>query len=188
MLHSLVGMRSPDRGSTTGAASWTDCEHSEQAARRASEASQSPPHRHILRRARTQVRAFFSYVAQHGGDIAPLKVSALLIAGSGMHETYHAGFLHQITPDPPVQIAGNDLHSGLLFLKQPAAEAITHCLVLRSLPANTPGCAEISASWWSIALIYSSAALHPVMMRLSKECWPGVVSPAASRMVCNTGV
>ncbi|MCR3706576.1 hypothetical protein, partial [Citrobacter freundii] len=153
-----------------------------------SEASQSPPHRHILRRARTQVRAFFSYVAQHGGDIAPLKVSALLIAGSGMHETYHAGFLHQITPDPPVQIAGNDLHSGLLFLKQPAAEAITHCLVLRSLPANTPGCAEISASWWSIALIYSSAALHPVMMRLSKECWPGVVSPAASRMVCNTGV
>ena len=32
------------------------------------------------------------------------------------------------------------------------------------------------------------AALHPVMMRLSKECWPGVVSPAASRMVCNTGV
>ncbi|MBA7886091.1 hypothetical protein HV281_17995 [Escherichia coli] len=56
--------------------------------------------------------------------------------------------------------------------KQPAAEAIIHCLVLRSLPANTPGCAEISASWWSIALIYSSAALHPVMMRLSKECWP----------------
>ncbi|PJH50274.1 hypothetical protein CUU02_17315 [Klebsiella pneumoniae] len=29
----------------------------------ASEASQSPPHRHILRRARTQVRAFFSHVA-----------------------------------------------------------------------------------------------------------------------------
>ncbi|MBW8930064.1 hypothetical protein KZA98_03205, partial [Escherichia coli] len=36
------GMRSPDRGSTTGAASWTDHEHSEWAARRASEASQSP--------------------------------------------------------------------------------------------------------------------------------------------------
>ncbi|KJH07057.1 hypothetical protein APU06_24075 [Escherichia coli] len=35
-------MRSPDRGSTTGAASWTDHEHSEWAARRASEASQSP--------------------------------------------------------------------------------------------------------------------------------------------------
>ncbi len=42
------GMRTPDRGSTTGAASWTD-----RAALRAgcpagaSEASQSPPHRHI---------------------------------------------------------------------------------------------------------------------------------------------
>ena len=35
-------MRSPDRGSTTGAASWTDHERSEWAARRASEASQSP--------------------------------------------------------------------------------------------------------------------------------------------------
>ncbi len=29
----------------------------------ASEASQSPPHRHILRRARTKVRAFFSHMA-----------------------------------------------------------------------------------------------------------------------------
>ncbi len=36
------GMRTPDRGSTTGAASWTDRERSEQAARRASAASQSP--------------------------------------------------------------------------------------------------------------------------------------------------
>ena len=58
------GVRSPDRGSTTGAASWTDRERSERAARRASAASQSPPHRHILRRARTKVRAFFSYVVQ----------------------------------------------------------------------------------------------------------------------------
>ncbi|HAT8014614.1 hypothetical protein E2R62_01870 [Citrobacter rodentium] len=37
------GMRSPDRGSTTGVASWTDRERSEWAARRASAASQSPP-------------------------------------------------------------------------------------------------------------------------------------------------
>ncbi len=36
------GMRTPDRGSTTGAASWTDHEHREWAARRASKASQSP--------------------------------------------------------------------------------------------------------------------------------------------------
>ncbi|EDR0037311.1 hypothetical protein G3E45_004554 [Salmonella enterica subsp. enterica] len=41
------GMRTPDRGSTTGAASWTDWARSERAARRASAASQSPPHRHI---------------------------------------------------------------------------------------------------------------------------------------------
>ncbi|EBZ3983436.1 TPA_asm: hypothetical protein G1R83_19070 [Salmonella enterica subsp. enterica serovar Typhi str. CT18] len=34
-------------GSTTGAASWTDRARSERAARRASAASQSPPHRHI---------------------------------------------------------------------------------------------------------------------------------------------
>ncbi len=30
-----------------------------------------PPHRHILRRARTQVRAFFSHVAPAGGDENP---------------------------------------------------------------------------------------------------------------------
>ena len=65
------GVRSPDRGSTTGAASWTDRERSERAARRASAASQSPPHRHILRRARTKVRAFFSHVAQPGGVRSP---------------------------------------------------------------------------------------------------------------------
>ncbi|OZU45512.1 hypothetical protein CCO33_05060 [Salmonella enterica subsp. enterica serovar Takoradi] len=41
------GMRTTDRGSTTGAASWTDRARSERAARRASAASQSPPHRHI---------------------------------------------------------------------------------------------------------------------------------------------
>ncbi len=37
----------------------------------ASEASQSPPHRHILRRARTQVRAFFSHVALTRGMRTP---------------------------------------------------------------------------------------------------------------------
>ncbi|PLP17299.1 hypothetical protein CWM88_32840, partial [Klebsiella pneumoniae] len=31
----------------------------------------SPPHRHILRRARTQVRAFFSHVAPAGGMRTP---------------------------------------------------------------------------------------------------------------------
>ncbi len=37
----------------------------------ASKASQSPPHRHILRRARTKVRAFFSHVADLRGDEKP---------------------------------------------------------------------------------------------------------------------
>ncbi|HBX5141188.1 TPA: hypothetical protein MH390_21965 [Klebsiella pneumoniae] len=60
MWHPPGGMRTPDRGSTTGNASWTDREP-------ASEASQSPPHRHILRRARTQVRAFFFACGTHRG-------------------------------------------------------------------------------------------------------------------------
>ncbi len=119
------GMRTPDRGSTTGAASWTDDELArrlpegraqrvnppltaifklractevrafclyvspkprgdentrpgfdnwrsqldrrracEETARRASAASQSPPHRHIQERARTKVRAFFSHMTR----------------------------------------------------------------------------------------------------------------------------
>ena len=67
----LRGDEKPRPGSTAGAASWTDRERSEWAARRASEASQSPPHRHILRRARTKVRAFFSHVAHLRGDEKP---------------------------------------------------------------------------------------------------------------------
>ena len=49
-----AGDENPDRGSTTGNASWTDRARSS-GLPGASEASQSP-HRHILRRARTQVR------------------------------------------------------------------------------------------------------------------------------------
>ena len=37
----------------------------------ASKASQSPPHRHILRRARTQVRAFFRILHARGGMRSP---------------------------------------------------------------------------------------------------------------------
>ena len=53
------GMRSPDRGSTTGAASWTDHEHSEWAARRASEASQSPPSPSYLKKSAYESTSFF---------------------------------------------------------------------------------------------------------------------------------
>ncbi|MEB7939640.1 hypothetical protein NGJ72_23745, partial [Escherichia whittamii] len=52
-------------------ASWTDRERSERAARRASEASQSPPHRHILRRARAKVRAFFRMLHSPAGMRSP---------------------------------------------------------------------------------------------------------------------
>ncbi len=65
------GMRTPDRGSTTGAASWTDCEPASGLPRRGERSESIPPHRHILRRARTQVRAFFSHVAPTGGDENP---------------------------------------------------------------------------------------------------------------------
>ncbi len=80
------GMRSPDRGSTTGAASWTDHEHSEWAARRASEASQSPPHRHIQRRARTKVRAFFFAYCTPGGMRSPDRGSTTGAASWTDHE------------------------------------------------------------------------------------------------------
>ncbi|CAH3846769.1 Uncharacterised protein [Klebsiella pneumoniae] len=64
-------MRTPDRGSTTGAASRTDCEPASRLPRRGERSESIPPHRHILRRARTQVRAFFSHVAPTGGDGNP---------------------------------------------------------------------------------------------------------------------
>ncbi len=65
------GMRTPDRGSTTGNASWTDREPASGLPRRGELSESIPPHRHILRRARTQVRAFFSHVAPTGGDREP---------------------------------------------------------------------------------------------------------------------
>ncbi len=66
------GMRTPDRGSTTGAASWTDRARSKRAAPQGrAKRVNPPPHRHILRRARTQVRAFFSHVAPAGGMRTP---------------------------------------------------------------------------------------------------------------------
>ncbi len=61
------GMSPPDQGSTTGAASWTDRARSKRAAPQGrAKRVNPPPHRHILRRARTQVRAFFSHVALTG--------------------------------------------------------------------------------------------------------------------------
>ena len=47
MLHMLGGWEAPTGVRQLATASWTDRERSERAARRASDASQSPPHRHI---------------------------------------------------------------------------------------------------------------------------------------------
>ncbi len=55
------GMRIPDRGSTTGVASWTDRRAANGLPRRGEQSESIPPHRHIQKRARTKVRAFFSH-------------------------------------------------------------------------------------------------------------------------------
>ncbi len=66
------GMRTPDRGSTTGAASWTDCEPASGLPRRGERSESIPPLTAIFEmRACAQVRAFFSHVAPAGGDENP---------------------------------------------------------------------------------------------------------------------
>ncbi len=71
------GMRTPDRGSTTGNASWTDRARSKRAAPQGRAKRVNPPHRHILRRARTQVRAFFFVCGTHRGMRTPTGVRQL---------------------------------------------------------------------------------------------------------------
>ncbi len=66
------GMRTPDRGSTTGAASWTDRARSKRAAPQGRAKRVNPPLTAIFEmRACTQVRAFFSHVAPAGGMRTP---------------------------------------------------------------------------------------------------------------------
>ncbi len=66
------GMRTPDRGSTTGAASWTDRERSKRAAPHGRAKQVNPPLTAIFEiRARTKVRALFFYILRSGGMRAP---------------------------------------------------------------------------------------------------------------------
>ena len=66
------GMRTPDRGSTTGAASWTDRARSKRAAPQGRAKRVNPPLTAIFEmRACAQVRAFFSHMAPAGGDEPP---------------------------------------------------------------------------------------------------------------------
>ncbi len=66
------GMRTPDRGSITGAASWTDRARSKRAAPQGRAKRVNPPLTAIFEmRACTQVRAFFFYILCRGGGGAP---------------------------------------------------------------------------------------------------------------------
>ncbi len=63
------GMRTPDRGSTTGNASWTDRARSERAAPQGRAKRVNPPLTAIFEmRACTQVRAFFFYILRWGDE------------------------------------------------------------------------------------------------------------------------
>ncbi len=63
------GMRTPDRGSTTGAASWTDRARSKRAAPQGRAKRVNPPLTAIFEmRACTQVRAFFFYILRWGDE------------------------------------------------------------------------------------------------------------------------
>ncbi len=62
------GMRTPDRGSTTGAASWTDRARSKRAAPQGRAKRVNPPLTAIFEmRACTKVRALFFYILHRGG-------------------------------------------------------------------------------------------------------------------------
>ncbi len=62
------GMRTPDRGSTTGAASWTDRARSKRAAPQGRAKRVNPPLTAIFKmRACTKVRALFFYILHRGG-------------------------------------------------------------------------------------------------------------------------
>ncbi len=66
------GMRTPDRGSTTGAASWTDRARSKRAAPQGRAKRVNPPLTAIFEmRACTQVRALFFYILRRGGMRTP---------------------------------------------------------------------------------------------------------------------
>ena len=56
---------------------------------------ESPPHRHILRRARTKVRAFFSHVAPTGGGREPPTGVRQLATPVGQTASLRAGCPHK---------------------------------------------------------------------------------------------
>ncbi len=69
------GGRNPDRGSTTGDASWTDREPAERAARRGERKRvDPPPHRHIRDESLYASTGFFLYILRRGDERPPTGV------------------------------------------------------------------------------------------------------------------
>ncbi|EBR4568517.1 hypothetical protein B1Q46_21630 [Salmonella enterica] len=77
LSHLIGGMRTPDRGSTTGAASWTDDEPARRLPAGRAQRVNPPPHRHLKERARTKVRAFFSPKATLEAEESPEKKTGI---------------------------------------------------------------------------------------------------------------
>ncbi|ASG84063.1 hypothetical protein LFZ55_14615 [Salmonella enterica subsp. diarizonae serovar 65:c:z str. SA20044251] len=77
LSHLTGGMRTPDRGSTTGAASWTDDEPARRLPAGRAQRVNPPPHRHLKERARTKVRAFFSPKATLEAEESPEKKTGI---------------------------------------------------------------------------------------------------------------
>ncbi len=71
MLHIYGGMRSPDRGSTTGAASWTDRERSERAAPQGRAKRVNPPSPPYFKKSSYASTGFFSHIAHLRGMRSP---------------------------------------------------------------------------------------------------------------------
>ena len=71
------GMRTPDRGSTTGAASWTDREPASGLPRRGERSESIPPSPPYFKKSSYASTGFFSSVAPAGGMRTPTRVRQL---------------------------------------------------------------------------------------------------------------
>ncbi len=100
------GMRTPDRGSTTGAASWTDREPASGLPRRGERSESIPPSPPYFKKSSYASTGFFSHVAPTGGDENPDRGSTTGAASwtdrepaSGL--TAGASESESIPPSPP---------------------------------------------------------------------------------------
>ena len=86
---------------------------------------ESPPHRHIRERARTQVRAFFSHIAHLRGDEKPPTGVRLLAQPVGQTGSAANGLLRRseqsesIPPSPPYSRKSSYASTGFFFAYTP---------------------------------------------------------------------